>query len=110
MSDKMVEFQSKMLVAFLKAFKVDPSVDGLIQAVGGEPTDVYEAVKLAQETAPVIAETVKSLHANLPVILRMIAETHAMQLENNQMLRALCDKAGIPAPRMIDLPALASDA
>jgi hypothetical protein len=97
MSDKVVEFQSKMLVAFLKAFKVEPSVDGLIRALRAEPETVYEAVKLAQDTAPILAETVKALHNNLPAIIVMIAETHRLQRENHILLTMLCaDKGLVP--------------
>lgn len=93
--DKVVVFQSKMMQAFLRAFGVTPTPDGLFAAL---PPHVQAALTQAVEQAPNVAETVKALHENLPAIVNTIADTHRMQVENNAMLRRLCEAHKISPP------------
>lgn len=84
--DKMVVFQSKMLQAFLKAFGVTPTPEGLFNAL---PEDVRETVVAAYQQAHTVAPTIAALGENLPGLVAMIADTHRLQQENNALLRAL---------------------
>lgn len=91
------EFQSKMLIAFFKAFKIEPSVPGIIRAFDAEPEAVFEAIRTTAAAAPHAAAAVEAI----PRLIQLVIETHALQLENNQMLRQLLH--AVEPPRTIPL-------
>lgn len=95
----MVELQSKILQSVLKAFKVEPTVPGIITAAGGDPEKVFELIRFVQANgerltqsfeAAVIgtAERVQRMEAAQDVQRAMLcAIMHKLEISHSEVLR-----------------------
>lgn len=77
---KDIDLKSHAIGMILKAVGVEPSLSGLIQAAGGKPEEVFQAVALTVEMAPKVITAVMEMDARMKrveLLLSHIVTTRA---------------------------------
>lgn len=69
---KDIDLKSHAIGMILKAVGVEPSLSGLIQAAGGKPEEVFQAVALTVEMAPKVITAVMEMDARMKRIEHMV--------------------------------------
>jgi hypothetical protein len=103
---------SKMLLAVFVMLKIEPSLAGIIKATGNDPEKVFKLITEATDKAPEMMGQVEELllrfremNAQQARIEAKLDRQAMIQVSVNDMLCALCEKAGVehtgylPAPR-----------